>query len=192
MASTLAASTKANTLINTGKIALEPIVAKVNSDLCEWCGICNDMCTYNAFEKVEHGGKMIAKVNDALCKGCGACTPVCPENAINVVSLADKDIESMIDAFIQDVQFSDSGEEKTEEVVVEAGLNGDGRVLPELSQKILHSLEQEAKAIPDIARELSVASDEVLYHLMSLRKYGMIKDTDEINEDEYYLYELKK
>ena len=193
MASTLAASAKANSLIQSGMIALEPIVAKVNPELCEWCGACDDLCTYNAFEKVEYKGKTVAKVNEAMCKGCGACTPVCPTNAIDVVSLSDEEIETMIDSFIRDVEFATTTtEEKADSFAEVVDFEKQVRVLPELSQRILDSLETEPKAIPDIAKELGVAADDVLYHLMSLRKYGMIKDTDEINEDEYYLYELKK
>ena len=96
----LAAATKSFSLVNSGELALEPTVAKVNLEACEWCGKCDEACPYNAFEKVETGGKFIAKVNSAVCKGCGMCLPVCPTNALDLIGLTDEDVESMIDALI--------------------------------------------------------------------------------------------
>ncbi|MBS3806070.1 MAG: CoB--CoM heterodisulfide reductase iron-sulfur subunit A family protein [Bacteroidales bacterium] len=194
MASTLAASAKANSLINSGKIELEPIIATVDTDLCEWCGKCDELCSYNAFEKVEADGKTVAKVNKALCKGCGACTPVCPSDAISIVGYSNEEIEGMIDAFVKDVRLIEDHQAKEAESAEGVTNNADklANALPEMSKRILQSLESGSKAIPEIAAELKHPSEDVMYYLMSLRKYGFVKDTEEINEDEYYLYELKK
>jgi len=100
MNSALAAATKSFSLISSGELALEPIVATVDAKTCEWCGKCEEACPYGAFEKVEVDGKFIAKVNSAVCKGCGMCLPVCPTNALNLISFTDVDIEGMIDALI--------------------------------------------------------------------------------------------
>ena len=90
-------------MVNAGELALEPTVAKVDNETCEWCGKCDEACPYSAFEKAETDGKFIAKVNSAVCKGCGMCLPVCPENALNLIGLADEEVESMIDALIPNV-----------------------------------------------------------------------------------------
>jgi len=103
MNSALAAATKSFSLVDSGELALEPTVARVDEAACEWCGKCDEACPYNAFEKVEKNGKMIAKVNSAVCKGCGMCLPVCPENALNLIGLTDEDVESMIDALVPQV-----------------------------------------------------------------------------------------
>lgn len=103
MNSALAAATKSFSLVDSGELALEPTVAKVNAEACEWCGKCDEACPYSAFEKVEFNGKIIAKVNAAVCKGCGMCLPVCPVNALDLIGLADQDVESMIDALILNV-----------------------------------------------------------------------------------------
>ena len=100
MNSALAAATKSFSLVDSGELALEPTVARVNEEACEWCGKCEEACPYSAFEKVEKNGKTIAKVNAAVCKGCGMCLPVCPENALDLIGLSDEDVESMIDALI--------------------------------------------------------------------------------------------
>ena len=103
MNSALASATKSFSLVNSGEIALEPTIATVNAEACEWCGKCEEACPYNAFEKVEVNGKFIAKVNSALCKGCGMCLPVCPTNALNLKGLTDVDMESMIDALVPNI-----------------------------------------------------------------------------------------
>jgi predicted transcriptional regulator len=60
-----------------------------------------------------------------------------------------------------------------------------------VKKTILKALESGPKAIPQIAKETKLASAAVTYYLMSLRKYGEIEETEEIDEDEYYLYRLK-
>ncbi len=100
MNSALSAATKSFSLINSGQLQLEPTVAKVNEETCEWCGKCDEACPYSAFEKIEVNGKLIAKVNAAVCKGCGMCLPVCPTNALQLIGLSDEDVESMIDALV--------------------------------------------------------------------------------------------
>jgi predicted Rossmann fold nucleotide-binding protein DprA/Smf involved in DNA uptake len=55
---------------------------------------------------------------------------------------------------------------------------------------ILQSLESGPKTIPEIAKETKMASDVVVYSLMTLRKYGRV-ETDELDDsDEYYSYKL--
>ncbi len=43
---------------------------------------------------------MFAVVHEANCKGCGMCLPVCPSNAIQLIGYTDIEIESMIEALI--------------------------------------------------------------------------------------------
>ncbi|MDB4583174.1 hypothetical protein N9164_08480 [Draconibacterium sp.] len=59
-------------------------------------------------------------------------------------------------------------------------------------KSILTALKEEDKTIPQLAHELNIPADEVVYQLMSLLKYGLI-DTGEIDDmDEYFQYKLKK
>ncbi|MCD6092090.1 MAG: CoB--CoM heterodisulfide reductase iron-sulfur subunit A family protein [Bacteroidales bacterium] len=103
MNSALSAATKSFSLINSGELALEPTVAMVDENACDYCGKCEEACPYSAFEKVEKSGKFIVKVNSTVCKGCGMCLPVCPTNAINLIGLTDVDMENMIDALVPQV-----------------------------------------------------------------------------------------
>lgn len=98
MKSSLAAAAKANSLVCSGEIELEPTLAKINSDRCEWCDLCAAACPFDAISKIKMNGKEIAIINEMNCKGCGMCLPVCPENAIDLIGYTDDEIECMIDA----------------------------------------------------------------------------------------------
>lgn len=95
--SSLSASVKANSLLNNEELELEPIIANIDPDICEWCGKCIEVCTYNTISKVKYKGKFIAKINVTTCKGCGMCATICPKNAIDIIGYSDKEIEAMID-----------------------------------------------------------------------------------------------
>jgi heterodisulfide reductase subunit A len=95
--SALAAASKANALISSGKIELEPTIAQVEEGLCTWCEACFEVCPFDAIYKTSQNGKEIAAVDESTCKGCGMCLPVCKDNAIDLTGYTDKEIESMIE-----------------------------------------------------------------------------------------------
>lgn len=101
--SSLSAVSKAASLLVKGYVDLQPFVAFVEEEKCEWCGQCEPACPYSAIEKVERDGREIAGVTDVLCKGCGACLPVCPADAIQLKGYTDGQIMSMIEAFSAEV-----------------------------------------------------------------------------------------
>ena len=94
--SSLAAASKANSLIKHGEIELKPTIAAIDADICTWCGECLKACPFDAIEKVKANGKDIAEIVEAKCKGGGMCLPVCPENAIDLKGYTDHEIEAMI------------------------------------------------------------------------------------------------
>ncbi len=193
MTSSLAATAKANALISKGTISLEPNLAVIDEEKCVWCGKCDEICTYGAIEKVKKGDKEMARVINAACKGCGACLPVCPEDAIELLGYTNEEIFPMIDAIAEEIRFKEKHRVE-EEVTEPAATDEDWHIkvekLDEKSKKILLTLEEEPRAVPEIAGETGIPVKEVMYRLMSLRKYGYVKDTNEINEDEYYTYAL--
>ena len=101
--SSMAASSKVAGLLLKGYIDLEPLVAKVDPDLCTWCGACEKACPYGAIQRITCDGKEIAAINPVLCKGEGACVPVCPKQAIDVEGYTNKQVESMIAALARTV-----------------------------------------------------------------------------------------
>jgi MinD superfamily P-loop ATPase len=56
-------------------------VPNVDQEKCINCGICSDVCAYNAIAALP---KMVL-VFPELCHGCGACSYLCPEEAISEV-----------------------------------------------------------------------------------------------------------
>jgi len=50
--------------------------AVINKDQCTECGLCREMCRFNAIS-AEY------KVNPIDCEGCGVCVHFCPEDAID-------------------------------------------------------------------------------------------------------------
>jgi len=96
--SALSAATKSYSYLSKGELEIEPIVAKVDKELCTWCGACVEACPFDAIKKVKEGSKETAEIINSVCKGCGMCLPVCPVNAIDLEAFSDKEIENMIDA----------------------------------------------------------------------------------------------
>jgi heterodisulfide reductase subunit A len=103
VASALAASAKAGGLLKKGYVDLEPLIAQVDAEKCEWCGECLKACPYSAIEKVSYDGKEVATVITSLCKGGGPCVPVCPHDAIDIEGYRDDQIIAMIDASVKEV-----------------------------------------------------------------------------------------
>jgi len=103
VASSMAASSKVAALLLKGYIDLEPLVARVDPDLCTWCGACEQACPFSAVQRISCEGKEIAMINPVLCKGEGACVPVCQQQAIDVEGYTNKQVESMIDALAREV-----------------------------------------------------------------------------------------
>lgn len=56
---------------------------------------------------------------------------------------------------------------------------------------IINALKEGDKTVPQLSEELKLPSNEVMYQLMSLHKYGFV-ETGEIDDmDEYFSYKLK-
>lgn len=101
VASSMAASSKVAALLLKGYIDLEPLVARVDTDICTWCGECEMACPYGAVQHINADGKDVARINPVLCKGEGACVPVCPKQAIDVEGYTNRQIEAMIDGLVK-------------------------------------------------------------------------------------------
>jgi heterodisulfide reductase subunit A len=102
MAQACAAAARVCTIISKKTFEAEPIIAAVNEDLCDGCGLCVPVCDYGALEivEVERGGqkKKRVKVTEALCKGCGCCAATCPSGAMEQKGYKTAQIMAMIDA----------------------------------------------------------------------------------------------
>jgi heterodisulfide reductase subunit A len=77
-----AAAACALSLMDAGKVSLEPYTTCVNPEACGGCRTCEGLCPYTAIEMVEFNGRQVASVNEILCKGCGVCAAACPAGAV--------------------------------------------------------------------------------------------------------------
>ncbi|MGC8564916.1 MAG: P-loop NTPase [Thermoplasmata archaeon] len=58
----------------------EKSIAVIDYSGCVQCMLCQDVCTYEAIEKIDN----FPKVKDFICEGCGACKIICPKNVISI------------------------------------------------------------------------------------------------------------
>ena len=87
-----AAASNVASLLSSGKIRIESIIAYLENDLCIGCGLCEEACPYVAI-KVENGKSTL---EEALCRGCGVCASLCPEHAITMRHFTDNQVEAQI------------------------------------------------------------------------------------------------
>ncbi len=55
----------------------------VDESLCISCGLCEQVCIYDAVHLVPKNGRMLPEVSTDKCYGCGLCTTSCPTRAIH-------------------------------------------------------------------------------------------------------------
>jgi len=104
VATASAASVKAIGLIAPDELTLEPLVAKVNPDICSGCLACLQVCPFSAIEKEDVKDrltkemKIVAKVIESVCHGCGACSATCRVGAIDIAGFRDEEILAEVEA----------------------------------------------------------------------------------------------
>ncbi len=91
-----AAASRAAIPLFAGKVAIAPIVAEVDTEVCAGCALCEQVCVYGALKLDERKKKMT--VNEAVCKGCGACSATCPSSAIKLRNFKNNQLLAQIDA----------------------------------------------------------------------------------------------
>jgi len=96
-----AAAAEAATVLSKEAWLVEPIVARVNEDLCGGCRICESACSYEAIKVEDADGKQIAKVDAGLCRGCGICSSACPVDAITMPHYTDQQIFAQVKAVLE-------------------------------------------------------------------------------------------
>jgi len=62
----------------------------------------------------------------------------------------------------------------------------------DVKRKILEALKEEDLTVKQLTEKLEMPSHEVVYYLMSLVKYGIVKTGEVDDMDEYYTYKLNK
>ena len=96
-----AAAARAIRLMHKGEITTEAITSEVIAEQCKSCGICAQVCPYNAIT-VDVKKKTPAVINTAACSGCGTCGAECPFGAIVMNHFTDDQITRQIDALLEE------------------------------------------------------------------------------------------
>ena len=93
-----ATASKVQALLSTDKLLQDPLIAFVDEGICSGCGICVEICPYEAREMDVHRG--ISVVHQALCQGCGACIASCPNFACELRNSSSGQILQMLNMFV--------------------------------------------------------------------------------------------
>ena len=97
----MAAASRATTVLAKDSIQISPLVSQVDAEGCIGCGLCAEVCAFNAIELEEIEGKGYrAKNIPASCKGCGLCAASCPQLTIDMLHFRDQQIEASVCAAI--------------------------------------------------------------------------------------------
>jgi heterodisulfide reductase subunit A len=86
------AAAAALSLMDQGRVPLDPSVAHVNVLRCAGCGQCVEACPYDAIQLV----KGVASVSIYNCKGCGTCAGTCPNKAMSLIHFEDEQLVAEI------------------------------------------------------------------------------------------------
>ena len=91
-----AAAARASTVLSKDKIKSTGRTAYVNEKICAGCGVCVNICPYEARKIDEETNK--AQVIEVLCQGCGACIAGCPNGATQQYGFEKEQIIQAVDA----------------------------------------------------------------------------------------------
>jgi len=80
-------------MMDRGEVAIEPFVSEVMELRCVGCGVCVEVCPFQAIELVERRPFQVkAQINETLCKGCGLCVAACRGKALSLRGFNDQQL----------------------------------------------------------------------------------------------------
>ncbi len=123
------AAQRACSVLAKGEITTHGITMIIDENKCIACGKCEQVCPYNAIERVAYEKefeniKLIeekSRIIPAMCKGCGTCSVECPVGAITARHFTTDQLNSMIHSYLCEEEELNAikDEPKKEEVINE-------------------------------------------------------------------------
>jgi heterodisulfide reductase subunit A len=96
-----AAAARASIILNAGKVKIEAITAMLDTDQCNFCGVCARVCPYHAIEPCNKKSGTYPNIIQAACAGCGTCGAECTMDAITMRHFTDQQIITQIDSILE-------------------------------------------------------------------------------------------
>ena len=101
IAQSMAAASRAATVLAKPTIKISPLVSQIDTEKCIGCGLCSEVCPFGAIAMDEVEGKGYRARNiSASCKGCGLCASTCPQKAIDMLHFRDEKILATVKAVV--------------------------------------------------------------------------------------------
>jgi len=101
IAQAMAAASRATTILAKDSVQISPLVSQIDAEKCIGCGLCDEICAFNAIILEDPEGKGYrAKNIPASCKGCGLCAASCPQQAIDMLHFRDQQIVASVCAAV--------------------------------------------------------------------------------------------
>jgi heterodisulfide reductase subunit A len=96
-----AAAAAALAMMDRGVVTIEPFVPQVLEMRCVGCGLCKEICPFQAISLVERRPfQVVAEVNETLCKGCGLCVAACRGKALSLRGYNDQQLLAEMGALL--------------------------------------------------------------------------------------------
>ena len=83
--------------------SLHGMIATVDGEFCDGCGVCKTVCRVNAIsilDRKEEKG-LISYVDPNICEGCGVCVSSCPSGAMDMELFSNEEVLAEVDATTQ-------------------------------------------------------------------------------------------
>ncbi len=97
-----AAAARASIILNAGRVKIEALTARLDTSLCNFCGMCARVCPYHAITPPDRKLGIYPEIIEAACAGCGTCAAECPNDAITMRHFTDAQIMAQIDAILEE------------------------------------------------------------------------------------------